>query len=83
MEPAAPGSGAKSRTKKKVMRALNIIGETAGIDQQSLEEYNKLFTGSARLPNSQPLSSCSQRKKMLLASKISGLSVRCILLLSL
>jgi len=32
MESAAPGSGAKSRTKKKVMRALNIIGETAGID---------------------------------------------------
>ena len=37
------------------MRALNIIGETAGIDQQSLEEYSKLFTGSARLPNSQAL----------------------------
>jgi len=55
MEPAAPGSEAKSRTKKKVMRALNIIGETTGIDQQSLEEYSKLFTGSARLPNSQAL----------------------------
>ena len=37
------------------MRALNLIGETAGIDQQSLEEYSKLFTGSARLPDSQAL----------------------------
>ena len=53
MEPDTPGGGASLRTKKKVMRALDIIGETAGIDQQSLERYSKLFTGLARLPNSQ------------------------------
>ena len=50
-----PSGGDSLRTKKKVMRALGIIGETAGIDQQSLEEYSKLFTGSARLPDSQAL----------------------------
>ena len=56
MEPATPGGGgATSRTKKKVMRALDIIGEMAGIDQQSLEEYSRLFSGSARLPDSQAL----------------------------
>ena len=55
MEPAPPSGGDSLRTKKKVMRALGIIGETAGIDQQSLEEYSKLFTGSARLPDSQAL----------------------------
>ena len=56
MEPAIPGGGgATSRTKKKVMRALDIIGEMAGIDQQSLEEYSRLFSGSARLPDSQAL----------------------------
>ena len=32
------------------MRALDLIGETAGIDQQSLERYCKLFTGSGKLP---------------------------------
>ena len=53
MEPDTPGGGASLRTKKKVMRALDLIGETAGIDQQSLEEYSKHFTGSARLPNNQ------------------------------
>jgi len=26
------------------MRALDIIGETEGIDEQSLDEYNKLFS---------------------------------------
>ena len=55
MEPDTPGGGAPSRTKKKVMRALGIIGETAGFDQHSLEEYSKLFTSSARLPDSQAL----------------------------
>ena len=55
MEPDVPGGRAPSRSKKKVMRALNLIGETAGFDQRSLEEYNKLFTGSSRLPNSQAL----------------------------
>jgi len=53
MEPDVPGGGAPSRT-KKVMRALDLIWETAGIDQQSLE-YNKLFTGSAKLLDSQAL----------------------------
>lgn len=33
-----------SRSKKKVMRALNIIGPTEGIDQKSSEEYSKMFT---------------------------------------
>jgi len=55
MEPDTPGGGAPSRAKKKVMRALNLIGETAGIDQQSLEEYSKFFTGSGWLPDNQVL----------------------------
>ena len=49
MQPDSNGGGAPSRTKKTVMRALDLIGESAGIDQQSLEEYCKLFTGSASL----------------------------------
>jgi len=36
---------------KTVMRALDLIEDSAGIDQQSLEEYCKLFTGSASLPD--------------------------------
>lgn len=48
-EPETLGGGAPSRSKKKVMRALNVIGPTDGIDQQSLEEYNKLFTRSSYL----------------------------------
>ena len=51
MQPDSNGGGAPSRTKKTVMRALGLIGESAGIDQQSLEEYCKLFTGSASLPD--------------------------------
>ena len=47
--------GQPREQKKKVMRALDIIGEMAGIDQQSLEEYSRLFSGSARLPDSQAL----------------------------
>ena len=35
------------------MRALDLIGESGGIDQQSLEEYSKLFTGTAMLPDTQ------------------------------
>lgn len=46
-EPDAPCGGTSVRTKKKVMRALNIIGETSGIDQHSLDEYNRLFTQSS------------------------------------
>jgi hypothetical protein len=30
-------------TRKKVMRALDIIGENEGIDQQAQDEYAKLF----------------------------------------
>ena len=33
------------------MRALNIIGETEGIDQRSIEEYSKLFTHTSSLPS--------------------------------
>jgi len=55
MEPDVPGGGTSQRARKKVMRALDLIGETAGIDQQSLERYCKLFTGSAKLPDSQAL----------------------------
>ena len=55
MEPDVPSGGTSQRARKKVMRALDLIGETAGIDQQSLERYCKLFTGSAKLPNSQAL----------------------------
>ncbi|KAL6840630.1 hypothetical protein ACP4OV_029494 [Aristida adscensionis] len=32
-----------ARSKKKVMRTLDIIGEQDGIDQQALDEYAKLF----------------------------------------
>ena len=49
MQPDSNGGGAPSRTMKTVMRALDLIGDSAGIDQQSLEEYCKLFTGSASL----------------------------------
>jgi hypothetical protein len=38
-----------SRSKKKVMLALDIIGETEGIDQQSLDKYSKLFTSASSL----------------------------------
>jgi len=31
------------------MRALDIIGETEGIDQRSLEEYGMLFSRSSSL----------------------------------
>jgi len=31
------------------MRVLDIIGETEGIDQQSLEKYSKLFTATSSL----------------------------------
>uniref|UniRef100_K3ZDB9 DUF4283 domain-containing protein n=1 Tax=Setaria italica TaxID=4555 RepID=K3ZDB9_SETIT len=49
MEPELVGNSASSRNKKKVMRALDIIGETEGIDQQALDEYSKLFTQSSSL----------------------------------
>ncbi|KAG2563721.1 hypothetical protein PVAP13_8KG357702 [Panicum virgatum] len=55
MEPDVPSGGTSQRAMKKVMRAQDLIGETAGIDQQSLERYCKLFTGSARLLDSQAL----------------------------
>ena len=32
------------------MRALNIIGETKGIDQEALDRYDKLFANSGSLP---------------------------------
>jgi hypothetical protein len=31
------------------MLALDIIGETEGIDQQSLDKYSKLFTSASSL----------------------------------
>jgi hypothetical protein len=37
--------GDLERSKKKVMRSLQIIGEQEGIDQQAQEEYAKLFQG--------------------------------------
>uniref|UniRef100_K4AI77 Uncharacterized protein n=1 Tax=Setaria italica TaxID=4555 RepID=K4AI77_SETIT len=43
------GNTASSRNKKKVMRALDIIGETEGIDQHALDEYGKLFTRSSSI----------------------------------
>ena len=43
---------ASTRNKKKVMRALNIIGESEGISQEALEEYSEMFTSSASLVNS-------------------------------
>jgi hypothetical protein len=47
--PEITGGGAPSRSKKKVMRALDIIGETEEISQQALEEYSRLFSQSACL----------------------------------
>lgn len=44
VEPELPTGGATSKYKKKVMIALDIIGETEGIDEQSLDEYSKLFS---------------------------------------
>jgi hypothetical protein len=46
-----PTGGATSKYKKKVMRALDIIGETEGIDEQSHDEYSKLFSQSSWLPD--------------------------------
>jgi len=51
VEPELPTGGATSKYKKKVMRALDIIGETEGIDEQSLDEYSKLFSQSSWLPD--------------------------------
>jgi len=47
--PETPCGALHSRSKKKVMRALDIIGETEGIDQQSVEKYSKLFTAASSL----------------------------------
>lgn len=45
-----PTNGVASpRTKKKVMRALDIIGENEGIDEHALAEYTKLFTQPCQL----------------------------------
>jgi hypothetical protein len=38
-------TGDLERSKKKVTRSLQIIGEQEGIDQQAQEEYAKLFQG--------------------------------------
>jgi hypothetical protein len=47
--PEIADGGAPSRLKKKVMRALGIIGETEGISHESLEEYSRLFSQSSSL----------------------------------
>ena len=47
--PETPCGALHSRSKKKVMHALDIIGETEGIDQQSVEKYSKLFTAASSL----------------------------------
>ena len=47
--PETPNTNIPSRQKRKVMRALGIIGQAEGIDQRSLEEYSKLFTSSCAL----------------------------------
>ena len=49
VEPEACCFGASTRPKKKVMKALQIIGETGCINQQSLYKYSKLFTKSSSL----------------------------------
>ena len=45
----SPATIAPTRTKKKVMRALNIIGENEGINEETLKEYGELFTRSSTL----------------------------------
>jgi hypothetical protein len=49
MAPETPVGSVSLRCKKKVMRALDIIGETEGIDQRSLDEYGMLFARSSSL----------------------------------
>lgn len=46
------GVASSARNKKRVMRALDILGENEGISQQALEEYSKMFTQSSSLVNS-------------------------------
>lgn len=41
------GDASSTRSKKKVMRALGILGENEGISQQALDEYSKMFTGTS------------------------------------
>jgi hypothetical protein len=43
MELDTPAGGASTRTKKKVMRALDLIGETAGIDQHKFRRVQQVF----------------------------------------
>jgi hypothetical protein len=47
LETVAPASLTKS--KKKVVRVLDIIGQMEGISQEALDRYSKLFTQSASL----------------------------------
>jgi hypothetical protein len=49
VEPEVVNATSSTRNKKKVMRALDIPGETEGISQEALEQYSKLFTQSSPL----------------------------------
>jgi len=48
-DPELQATVAPTRARKKVMRALNIIGENEGIDEETLKEYGELFTRSSTL----------------------------------
>jgi len=53
VEPKNVGAASSTRSKKKVMRALDLIGESEGITPEALDEYGKLFTPSCSLVSSQ------------------------------
>jgi hypothetical protein len=52
MTPEVSVDASSSRNKKKVTRALNIIGEFEGISHDALDEYSKIFTSSTSMVNS-------------------------------
>jgi hypothetical protein len=49
VEPEIVGAASATRNKKKVMRALDLIGESEGITPEALEAYGKMFTQSCSL----------------------------------
>lgn len=44
VEPEVVNATSSTRNKKKVMRALDIPGETEGISQEALEQYTASFS---------------------------------------
>lgn len=52
VEPEGVEAGASSRHKKKVMRALDILGDKEGITQEALDRYSQMFTQPSSLVSS-------------------------------